>query len=68
MYISEVSKLSGLSAHTLRYYEKQGLLQNIYRNNSARRVYSETDLDWLVWIKRLKSSGISLQAIKTKIV
>ncbi|NRA16905.1 MAG: MerR family DNA-binding transcriptional regulator [Oceanospirillaceae bacterium] len=41
MYISAVSKLSGLSAHTLCYYEKQGLLKNIYRNNSARRVYSD---------------------------
>ena len=64
MYISEVSKLSGLSVHTLRYYEKEGLLQNIYRNNSGRRVYSETDLEWLVWIKRLKSTGMSLQGIK----
>ena len=32
MLISEVVKLTGLSIHTLRYYEKEGLLKNIYRN------------------------------------
>ena len=64
MYISEISKRSGLSIHTLRYYEKEGLLTNISRNESGRRVYSETDLMWLTWIQRLKSTGMSLEDIK----
>ena len=64
MYISEISERSGLSIHTLRYYEKEGLLTNISRNESGRRVYSETDLIWLTWIQRLKSTGMRLEVIK----
>ncbi|MFC3150845.1 MerR family transcriptional regulator [Litoribrevibacter euphylliae] len=64
MYISEISERTGLSIHTLRYYEKEGLLTNISRNESGRRVYSETDLAWLAWIQRLKSTGMSLEGIK----
>ena len=64
MYISEVSNRSGLSIHTLRYYEKEGLLKNVSRNNSGRRVYSDTDLMWITWIQRLKSTGMSLEDIK----
>jgi len=64
MYISEISERSGLSVHTLRYYEKEGLLRNISRNTSGRRKYSEVDLIWLTWIQRLKSTGMSLKDIK----
>ncbi len=64
MYISEVSKRSGLSIHTLRYYEKEGLLNNISRNTSGRRVYSTKDIAWLEWIQRLKSTGMTLDDIK----
>ncbi len=64
MYISEFSQRTGLSIHTLRYYEKEGLLTNISRNKSGRRIYSETDLTWVIWIKRLKSTGMCLQDIK----
>lgn len=64
MYISDVAKRSGLSIHTLRYYEKEGLLGDIFRNASGRRVYSNTDLEWLTWIQRLKSTGMSLADIK----
>lgn len=64
MYISEISQRSGLSIHTLRYYEKEGLLTNISRNQSGRRVYSDIDLNWLAWIQRLKSTGMRLEDIK----
>ncbi len=64
MYISEVSKRTGLSIYTLRFYEKEGLLTNISRNGSGKRVYAETDLIWLTWIQRLKSTGMSLGNIK----
>ena len=64
VYISEVAALTGLSIHTLRYYEKEGLLKNISRNTSGRRIYSKIDLGWLQWIQRLKSTGMSLDEIK----
>ncbi|AMW77462.1 MerR family transcriptional regulator [Acinetobacter sp. TGL-Y2] len=64
MLISDVAKQTGLSIHTLRYYEKEGLLKNIYRNPSGRREYDHRDLEWLTWIKRLKSTGMPLNQIK----
>ncbi|WP_250657847.1 MerR family transcriptional regulator [Alkalimarinus coralli] len=64
MYISDISERTGLSIHTLRYYEKEGLLNNISRNGSGRRVYTGNDLDWVIWIQRLKSTGMSLDKIK----
>jgi len=59
-----MSTLSGLSVHTLRFYEKEGLLKSIYRDGAGKRVYSEIDLQWINWIKRLKSTGMGLNDIK----
>lgn len=64
LLISDISKKTGLSIHTLRYYEQIGLLRNIHRNQSGRRVYSSLDLEWLEWIKRLKSTGMPLDKIQ----
>ncbi len=64
MYISEFSQRTGLSIHTLRYYEKEGLLTNISRDKSGKRLYSKADLVWIAWIKRLKSTGMCLSDIK----
>lgn len=64
MLISNVAEHTGLSTHTLRYYEKEGLLKNIQRNQSGQRVYDQQDLEWLIWIKRLKSTGMALDQIK----
>ena len=64
MLISDIAKKTGLSIHTLRYYEQIGLLKNIHRNQSGRRVYTQLDLDWLEWIKRLKSTGMPLEQMQ----
>ena len=64
MYISEVSERLGLSVHTLRYYESEGILGPITREASGKRLYSNSDLEWLIWIQRLKSTGMSLSDIK----
>ena len=64
MLISEFSQKSGVSIHTLRYYEKEGILQSIRRTGSGQRYYQESDLEWIIWIKRLKSTGMSLSDIK----
>lgn len=64
LFISDISKKTGLSIHTLRYYEQIGLLKNIHRNQSGRRVYTSLDLEWLEWIKRLKSTGMSLEKMQ----
>lgn len=62
--ISKFSELTKLSVHTLRYYEKLGLLSNISRNDSGRRVYTQEDIEWVTFISELKSIGMSLEQIK----
>jgi DNA-binding transcriptional MerR regulator len=62
--IKQVSEKTNLSAHVLRYYEKEGLLCHIGRSKSGIRHYSEDDLEWLGLICCLKNTGMSLKQIK----
>ena len=64
MDIKTISKITGLSAHTLRYYEKIGLLLNIERDSKGYRDYSEKDVVWIEFIKRLKATNMPLNEIK----
>ena len=61
--ISDVSKQTGLSADTLRYYEKIGLLKKVSRVSSGVRSYSEQDLSRLRFIQRAKTMNFSLEEI-----
>jgi len=61
--ISDVSKETGLSADTLRYYEKVGLLKNINRTPSGIRLYSDADLSRLRFIQRAKTMNFTLDEI-----
>lgn len=62
--IQEAEEAMGVSAYTLRYYEKIGLLHAIQRAANGRRVYSEQDLGWIYWLKLLRESGMSIQMMK----
>lgn len=62
--IKEVSELMGISAYTLRYYEKIGLLSFVRRNEVGVREFSRSDLLTLNTIERLKDTGMSLKEIK----
>jgi DNA-binding transcriptional MerR regulator len=62
--IQEVEAEMGVSVHTLRYYEKIGLLHPIQRRENGRRAYSEEDLGWIYWLKLLRESGMSIQRMK----
>lgn len=61
--IQDVSKKTGLSAHTLRYYEKEGLIPGVERSSGGFRQYSDEDLEALGLICCLKNTGMSLQEI-----
>ncbi len=61
--ISDVSKLLGLSADTLRYYEKISLLPKIQRSTGGVRLYSESDLSRLRFIRRAQSMNFTLAEI-----
>ncbi|WP_086929315.1 MerR family transcriptional regulator [Agarilytica rhodophyticola] len=64
MKIKELSEKSGLSAHTIRYYEKIHLLQTPSKDTSGHRNYNNDDLELINWVACLKNSGMSLQKIK----
>lgn len=64
MQIGEISKKTGLSISTLRYYDKHGLLQNIGRSNGGIRKFDDKDLEALRIILCLKTSGMKISEIK----
>lgn len=61
--IQTFADLSGLSAETLRYYEKLGLLQPA-RNAGGQRVYSDADVAWVAFLLRLKATDMPLAQIR----
>ena len=63
MTISEVAKKLGLTPHTLRYYEKIGLIRDVARR-SGKRDYSPADVVWLEFIQRLKATSMPLKEIR----
>ena len=61
--IKEVSEKTGLSEHTLRYYEREGLLCGVERTAGGFRQYTDSDLEALWLICCLKNTGMRLQEI-----
>ena len=64
MRIKAFSALTQLSAHTLRYYEKMGLLDTIKRDASGHRLFSSHDVAWVAFVVRLKQTGMALADIR----
>ncbi|MDD2957686.1 MAG: MerR family transcriptional regulator [Lachnospiraceae bacterium] len=61
--IGEFSTLTNLGIHTLRYYEKEKLISP-ERKENGRRLYSENDVSWIQFIKRLKDTGMPIKEIQ----
>ena len=64
MNISQVSQKYGISIDTLRYYEKEGLLPRVHRNESGIRDYTEQDCGWVEFIKCMRSAGLSIDTLR----
>jgi len=64
MNIKKFSTLTKVSAHTIRYYEKIGVLKHVSRNASGHRFFTAKDIDWLGFVIRLKEMGMPLDNIK----
>ena len=63
--ISEVSSATGLSPHALRYYERAGLmLEPVDRAGSTHRRYSESDVRWVQFITKLRSTGLPIARVR----
>jgi DNA-binding transcriptional MerR regulator len=56
--ISEVAAFTGLTAHTLRWYERIGLMSHIDRSHTGQRRYTNRDLDWLDLVGKLRLTGM----------
>lgn len=63
MTIREVSERYGLSADTLRYYERVGLIPPVPRNGSGIRDYDAASLGWVELIKCMRSAGVGIEAL-----
>lgn len=64
--VKEAAKLSGLSSHTLRYYERIGLIQPVARDpSSGHRRYNEDDIEILQSLSYLKMCGFPIADIRT---
>lgn len=63
MKIAEVSKRYGISADTLRYYERIGILQGIPRNASGIRDYNEANCRTVEFVKCMRDAGMSIEAL-----
>ncbi|WP_315113060.1 MerR family transcriptional regulator [Clostridium intestinale] len=62
--IKEVAEKFNLSPYTLRYYEREGLIPSVQRNNAGRRVYTDIDLGWLQIVCCMRATGMSISYIK----
>ena len=63
MTIAEVSRQYGLSADTLRYYERIGLIPGVTRSKSGIRAYTEEDCRWVEFAKCMRGAGIQIEAL-----
>lgn len=65
MNIGEASRISGVSAKMIRYYEQTGLIPPVRRRTSGYRVYDDTDIHRLLFIRRARDLGFSVAEIST---
>ncbi|MGG1366471.1 MerR family transcriptional regulator [Priestia megaterium] len=62
--IQQVASMTGLSTHTLRYYEKIGLIKNVQRVQTGYRQYTDVDLAWIQFLIRLRVTGMPMLKMK----
>jgi DNA-binding transcriptional MerR regulator len=62
--VAEAAHQAGVSAHTLRYYERVGLLAPVERNGSGHRRFSAEELGWVEMITRLRATGMPIRRIR----
>ncbi|HEU5200630.1 MAG TPA: MerR family transcriptional regulator [Ktedonobacterales bacterium] len=62
--IQEVAERTGISIYTLRYYEHIGLIHPIGRLQNSHRRYSDTDIGWIEFLLKLRSTGMPIQQMR----
>ena len=65
MSISEAAERAGLSTHTLRYYEREGLMiGGVGRASSTHRRYTDADLVWIDFLTKLRSTAMPISKVR----
>lgn len=64
MTIGEFSKKTKIPCSTLRYYEEKGLI-TLQRDSGNRRIFEQSEIEWVKFLQRLKNTGMSLKDMKT---
>lgn len=62
--IADAAERTGLTAHALRYYERDGLMLGVNRTGAGHRRYTERDLDWIELITKLRATGMPIREIR----
>jgi DNA-binding transcriptional MerR regulator len=64
MTIGELSREVALPEHTLRYYEREGLMPAVPRDGGGRRVYGDLHRRWLGFLRKLRQTGMPLREVR----
>lgn len=62
--VARMAELTGVSGHTLRYYERIGLLRPVERSASNHRRYRPEDVDWIRFLLRLRETGMPISRMR----
>ena len=62
--IEEAAARTGLTKHTLRYYEREGLLPPIAKASSGHRRYTDDDIGWVKFLQLLRATGMPIREAK----
>lgn len=63
MHIKQVSELTGVSADTIRYYERIGLIPPVTRNKAGIRDFTEREVEVLEFVRYFRKAGLSVEAL-----
>lgn len=63
MNIATVGKKFGITAETIRYYEKTGLIPPVARDTKGYRIFTENDLNWVYFAKVMRKAGVPVEAV-----
>lgn len=62
--VGEAAARVGLTTHTLRWYEQEGLVAPVGRDSAGRRRYTEADLGWLELLTKLRRTGMPVREMR----
>lgn len=62
--VAQMSEATGVTPHTLRYYERAGLIRPVPRNSGNQRRYSTADVEWVAFLLRLRETGMAIAQMR----